>query len=50
MREGHLQSRQASERLKVDTYWQVGDSIIKHISRRSDDSGYGDHIVDNLAS
>ena len=50
MREGHLQSKQASERERVDTYWHVGDSIIKHISRRPGDSGYGDQIVANLAS
>ena len=46
---GHLQSRQASEREKVETYWHVGDSVNRHLTDANMGSGYGDKIVANLA-
>ena len=47
--EGSLQTRQATETEKVDTYWHVGDALHGHILHREGRADYGERIVANLA-
>ena len=46
--DGKVQSRQATEWEKADTYWHVGDAIYGHILNREGRAGYGERIIANL--
>ena len=46
--EGQGQQRQASQWEKVDTYWQVGYTLLRHIGDRPR-AEYGESVVDNLS-
>ncbi|MBT3344352.1 MAG: hypothetical protein HN712_22475 [Gemmatimonadetes bacterium] len=46
--ESRLQSRQASEWEKVETYWQIGDALTAHIDTQPG-AKYGQEIVRNLS-
>jgi predicted nuclease of restriction endonuclease-like (RecB) superfamily len=48
MSKGLYQAYKAVDNIKVQTYWQVGERIVREELKHQDRAGYGDYLVSNL--
>jgi len=46
---GQYQAYKAVDNIKVQTYWQIGERIVREELKNMDRAGYGKYLIDNLA-
>ncbi|MEA3343382.1 MAG: PDDEXK nuclease domain-containing protein, partial [archaeon] len=49
LHQGLSKAYKAVDNLKVQTYWQIGERIVREELEHKDRAGYGKNIIDNLA-
>jgi hypothetical protein len=45
---GQYQAYKAVDNIRVQTYWQIGERIVREELKQKDRAGYGEYLVDNL--
>ena len=47
--QGRYQAYKAVDNVRVQTYWQIGDRIVREELKHEDRAGYGRRLIANLA-
>jgi len=45
---GQYQAYKAVDNIKVQTYWQIGERIVREELKQKDRAGYSEYLFDNL--
>lgn len=46
---GQYQAYKAVDNIRVETYWQLGERIVREELKQQDRADYGKYLIDNLA-
>ncbi|MFC1854168.1 DUF1016 N-terminal domain-containing protein [candidate division CSSED10-310 bacterium] len=46
---GQYQAYKAVDNIKVQTYWQIGERVVREELKHKNRAGYGKYLIDNLS-